>query len=327
MLFKLYQLGKISPRKFFGSMRVVAYGLVVSTGLFALTVRNAVADAEDQSLALGRKLAEVGDLVNGGTNEFRLNGQPVYFSTTTTTQSIKTVLDRFETFCNKSPSLDVEHWKLLAATSHQEDPFEKRGMSRLGVIRKEDDPHGDGMVMCFMGDHGPQDFVSALKAFESSGDLHDIGDLRYVHVKQRPKGKLLVQTMWTDGSFNIRTLMGTPGRDSVGSDFVSLPRPIDSTRRFTAEAIHTAYAARIYESKASPEAVMDDYKQKMTDAGWLIVRSPYQQFADGQDGRWFSKLETGEQAAISVSRSGDATMVVVGSAGVIEKPPTVTRQE
>jgi hypothetical protein len=325
MLFNLYLLTKVSRRKLFGTLRVVAYGTVVAAGLGALTIRSAVADAEDQTLKMGRQLADVADLLNGAT-EFRLNDQPIFFSTSTTNESVKSVLDRFEAHCNKSNAFSVLDWNSLV-TATGKDLSLQSASGHFGVIRKEDDAVGDGMVMCFTGDNGPKNFITALRSFEASGDLHDLGDARYVHIQHRAKGPNLIQTMWTEGSFNIRTLIGTPGQDSVGSDYATLPRPIQSIRRFTAEAVHTPYSARIYESKAPLAAVLDDYKSKMERDGWVAVKSPYVHFDEGKDGRWFSRFETGEQSAVAVQRNGDVTMVVVGSAGVLDKAPmSLTRQ-
>ncbi|HSQ66249.1 MAG TPA: hypothetical protein VLM85_23665 [Polyangiaceae bacterium] len=329
MLFNLYLFTKVPRKKLFGSIRVLAYGLAVSAGLGALSIRSAVADAESQGMELGRKLSDLSDLVQGA-NEFRLNGQTVYFSTTTTDDAMKTVLDRFEAHCNNSRAFDAIQWKSLGDIKGQGIPEEQaKGLSRFGVLRKEDPKVGDGMVMCFTGDNGPKDFFVALQSFEKSGDLHDLGDVRYVHVQNRTKvtkqdmaqAGTLVQTMWTEGSFNIHAIIGTPGQDSVGSDFATLPRPINSTRRFTAEAVKTPYAARVYESTSSPQEVLDDYKDQMGKSGWLIIRSPDAKYGDGNDGRWFTRAETGEQAVVSVRRDGNHTMAVVGSLGVADKSP------
>ncbi len=332
MLFNLYLLTKVKRKKLFGTLRVTAYAVVVCAGVGALTVRSAVADAEEQSMQLGRKLSDLGDLLQGA-NEFRLNDQKIFFSTTASDDSVKTVLDRFEAHCNKSPAFESMDWKSLADAKGKNVTDIDKSMKHLGVMRKEDAKVGDGMVVCFTGDNGPKSFYTALRSFEATGDLHDLGDIRYVHVQKRTRvtkqdiaGKpTLVQTMWTDGSFNIHAIMGEPGKDAPGSDFVTLPRPIDSTRRFTAEALNTPYSARIYESKASGTAIIADYTRKMEAQGWLTVHPPAMDLADG-DGRLFTHVETAEQAAISVNKDGDHSMVVVGSMGVAgDMPKSMTR--
>jgi hypothetical protein len=177
--------------------------------------------------------------------------------------------------------------------------------------------------MCFTGDNNPKQFLDALEAFGTSGDLHELGNVRYVHAASK-NGKTDIQAVWTDGSFNVRTIIGTPGQDSVGSDFATLPRPLNSTRLITAEAVGTPYAARIYESSSAPDVVLDTYVTKMLGDGWSSINAPNTKFADGTEGRWFMKPETAEQAVVSVSKNAQKqkTVVVVGSLGLSAKGPT-----
>jgi len=319
MFLKLLLLNKVSKKRIFGTARVLAYGMVVATAMSALTIHNAVADVHVQSLELGRKLADVQDLMQT-TNEYRLNGQRIYFSSSTVDEPVGTVLDRFESHCNKSLAFDS--WKSLAALQNSKNGSATPSSltDHLGVMRTEDKKVGDGAVMCFTGDKGPQNVLKALQAFTESGDLHDIGDLRYVHA-QRQGQQTSIQTVWTDGSFNLNAIIGKPGRDSIGSDFATLPRPVNSTRVMTAEAVGTQYAARIYESTSAPDVVLDSYVSTMVSRGWSAVGSPNAHFVDGTDGRVLLHPESGEQAVVSVSKSKDRTMVVVGASGKLTTNP------
>src|SRR5437763_166525 len=112
MFLRLYLGGKISKKRVMGTLRVLAYGTVVSLGLGALTVRSAVADVNNDSLALGRKLAGLQDLVQG-QQQFRLNGESVFFATGKTDDGVSKVLDRFETHCNTGHAFDPLEWKGL----------------------------------------------------------------------------------------------------------------------------------------------------------------------------------------------------------------------
>ncbi len=317
MLFHLYLLGKVSKKRLLGTARVLAYGTVVSLGLGALTVKSAVANVSDESLQLGRKLAGLQDLVHGA-QEFRLNGESVFFASSKVDDTVPTVLDRFEKHCTGSRAFDPLTWKALAGENAKEadEKLEERGVSKFGVLRKEDPNEHDGVVMCFTKDNGgPGNFLMGLQKFAQSGDLHDLGDVRYVHAV-RNGARTFVQTMWTDGSFNVRKIMGTPGVDSPGTDFVSLPRPMHATRMITAEALNTPYAARIYDSTDAPDAVLQNYADKMFAQGWSAVTSPdVSAERMGFDGRYFIKPETAEQAVVSVTKDKETghTQVVVAS--------------
>jgi len=317
MLFHLYLLGKVSKKKLLGTARVLAYGTVVTAGLGALTVRSAVADVSHKSLQIGRQLADLQDLLHGA-QEFRLNGQSIYFSSSKSDLPLKTVLDRFEDHCNRNHAFDANEWKELSDMKGKDvSPPPSSGISKLGVFRQEDPTAHDGAVMCFTKEAGATGMLAALETFEATGDLHNLGDLRYVHALQK-NGQTLVQTVWTDGSFNVRSIMGTPGQDSIGSDFVNLPRPIDSRRVMTADAVGTPYSARIYESTSAPDKVLAAYANKMFTDGWSSVTSPDVGFGKtGFDGRYFMRPETMEQAVISVSTNKDngKTMAVVASVG------------
>lgn len=325
MLLSVYVWRNPQVRKrVFGTLRVVAYGLVVSAGLGALTIHNAVANVEQESLNLGRKLEGLNDLLQTA-HELRLNGEKVFIASSSTDQPVATVLDRFEAHCNKSPAFDPIAWKSLGDMKGNDSFLKPTGMNRMGVVRQDDPTVGDGMVLCFTSDHGPKDFYNALQAFSASGNLHDLGDVRYVRASRGAKGTM-VQTMWTEGSFNIKTLIGDPAKDTVGSDFATLPRPISSIRRFTAEAVGTPYSARIYESTATPAQVMDDYNKKMLDDDWVSIHNPVVQMPAGQDGRWYSKLQTGEQVVLAVNTDGSKTMASVASLGLIDKAPRTPQQ-
>jgi len=315
MLFHLYLLGKVSKKRVLGTARVLAYGTVVAGVFGALTVRSAVADVQTQSLELGRKLEGLQDLVHGA-QEFQINGQAVYFSASRSDDSVDKVLDRFETHCDKSHAFDPIEWKSLADGKGEQ--VEKGGVSRFGVMRKQDPSRGDGIVMCFTKDSA-RNLLTALQEFQKSGDLHDLGDVRYVHAVRRPgEAQTYVQSIWTDGSFNVKSLMGEPGKDSIGSDFVNVPRPTHATRTFTAQAMNSPYAARVYESSDAPDVVLNAYSSKLLADGWSSVTSPDVNLNKmGFDGRIYMRPETSEQAVVSVTKNADTgkTMVVVAETG------------
>ena len=319
MLFHLYLLGKISKKRFYGTARVLVYGTTVALGLGALTVKSAVASVGEQSLELGRKLEGLQDLVHGA-QQFRLNGESVYFSASKTDESVHTVLDRFDQHCNASRAFDPVTWQGLGDKAQEaEDKLEKGGVNRYGVLRKEDSAAQDGVVMCFTKSGGAAQFLTGLQGFVNTGDLHDLGDFRYVHAVRKGT-RTYLQVMWTDGSFNIRKIMGEDGKDSVGSDYAGLPRPLHATRTITAEALNTPYSARVYETSDAPDVVLQAYTNKMYDLGWSSVRSPdVSMDKTGVDGRYFVKPESGEQVVVSVSKdvSRDKTMFVVGALGTV----------
>lgn len=319
MLLHLYLMGKISKKRLLGTARVVAYGLTVSAAFGALTVRNAVADVKSESLELGRNLEGLQDLVHGA-QEVRLNGQSVYFAAATTPEPVNSVLDRFEAHCDSSAAFDAVEWKSLMDMAGTKTATPPELRDHVGVMRKDDGVRGDGVVMCFT-DRQKKNFLGALRTFGETGDLHSLGNLRYVHAS-RKGDRTTVQTVWTDGSFNIRTLMSDGQADTMGSDFATLPRPMQSRRLMTAEAVGTPYAARIYASNAAPEVVLNDYQARMEKDGWASIKSDLTLENNNKDGRWFLRPTTGEQAVVSVTKNSDGkTSVVVGTTAIAQTSP------
>ncbi|HEY1954219.1 MAG TPA: hypothetical protein VGH28_01365 [Polyangiaceae bacterium] len=319
MLFHLYVLGKISKKKFLGTARVIAYGTVVAGVFGALSARNAVADVRSQSLELGRKLTGIQDLVSG-SHEYRLNGQSVYVSASESTDAVKDVLDRFESHCKQSRGLAAPEWNALVAS--KDAPPEVASSDRFGIMRTEDHNAHDGVVMCFTRENGARNFVEAMQEFATTSDLHAFGDVRYVHAV-REDNRTLVQTVWTDGSFKLDAISTQRTHDAPGADLPGIPRPLRSTRVMTAEAVGTPYSARVYTSTAPAKEVLDTYIGQMQAQGWMPVESPDFGFDHGHhaDGRWFMRLETGEQFVVSVSKAtaDQPTTVIVGSVALMPK--------
>jgi len=318
MLFHLYLLGKISKKKFLGTARVIAYGTVVSAVFGAITVRNAVADVRTQSLELGRKLAGLQDLV-AGSHEYRLNGQSVYVSASESGDQVGEVLDRFEAHCKQSRALEAPEWNSLVDS--KAPPGIKSG-DRFGILRTDDAAAKDGVVLCFTRENGARNFLDALQEFSNTSDLHAFGNVRYVHAV-REDGRTLVQTVWTDGSFKLDAIAQPQGHDAPGTDLAGVPRPAHAVRIMTAEAVGTPYTARIYTTSVPAREALDSYVATMRGQGWRPVESPDFGFDHGHhtDGRWFMRLETGEQVVVSVSKAKDdaPTTIIVGSVALMPK--------
>ncbi len=306
-------------KKAMGVVRVLTYTTAVSLAFGAVTFGKAWASVGEESLKAGRELEGLTDLIKGAT-ELRLNGQPVYLSTNTSTDPVDRVLDRFEAHCNADPAFKEMEWKELGNLEGRAAEVKKKtGMNSLGIIRKEDKKHDDGVVLCFRRDDKSRtNFLDAVRVFGETGDLHDLGKMRYVHVSRGKSGKTMIEAVWTDGHFSVHDIMGSDNKDAIGTDSAEMPRPDNSVRRFTAEAVGTPYTARIYETGDSPDQALASYDAKMDKKGWLILDSPYN--VDGTaKGHYYTYL--GKQSMVAVREVGSKTQVIVGEMGATEKAP------
>jgi hypothetical protein len=179
------------------------------------------------------------------------------------------VLDRFESQCAK-------HTGGLASQFDSLPPDQVERISkaapyawshRLGIFREERDreasiaclehPEGDGIASV----------ARAFKAFSLSGDLREIGNLRYAYVRKTESGKVSVISSFTEGGFRLYDVLGKGREEPTGEDPPATPRPPRSKRRISA-AIDSSYGAYLFESTAEPDEIMAFYDTELPKAGW-----------------------------------------------------------
>ncbi len=268
---------KAFQRRLFGSLRVSAYVLVVSTGLLVFASTRADAQLREQSRSLSRELLPIADLLRDATS-LRLNGEVVNFSMTIVEgTSVKRVLDRVQAQCEKQPGPLAQQSLALIQGLPKALPGASAAaelLSRLVVTRQEDD--GQGAVLCFMGDGSPLDPTFAEK-FERSHDLAELGRLRYVmagqgKAAQGEQHQTRVISLWTEGQFRLDHLAPPESGDAPGADSLLIPRFPGSARVFSAETVGAPYAVRIYETSESPRQVLSYYDARMSAFKQLTLR-------------------------------------------------------
>jgi hypothetical protein len=247
--------------------RVFAYGTVVSVAFAACGVRSARAELADKALVAGRELAAAADVAHD-VKRIRMNGEVLNLGNGISTKSIKEVLDQYESFCGAEGNLFGDLKRML---DPKDDSIKLRTVA--GTSRKENAE--EGVVFC--AHRSPDVKTSALDAveeFATTLNLGALGQIRYVYAHKLPSGTTQVTTLWTDGSFNIQSLVPSDGKDSPGADSPYFPRPLDSRRLFAFEIEGTAYGSRVYESNASPDAVIKDFVKFSDGNGFAAIREP-----------------------------------------------------
>jgi len=256
-------------RRFFGSLRVAAYVLVVSCSLLVFLSARADAQLREQSRTLSQELLPIADLLQDATS-LRLNGEVVNFSMTLVEgTSVRQVLDRVQEQCEKHPGPLAQQSLALRERLPQGVPGSgamSELLSRLAVTRQEAD--GQGAVLCFVGDDSPVR-PSFAEDFARTQDLGQLGRLRYVMAGQGDAARgeqhlTRVISLWTEGPFRLDRLAPPESGDAPGSDSALVPRPPGGTRTFSAETVGAAYAVRSYETDQSPAEVLAFYDARMT---------------------------------------------------------------
>ncbi len=103
--------------------------------------------------------------------------------------------------------------------------------------------------------------------FSKSGDLSDIGQLRYAYFEKTDSGTRVI-TMWTDDHFRLADLLPAQKQDAPGSDLDGVPRPPGSIRILSAMEEGMPARAVVYEGSGSPTAVEAFYRVRMNSVGW-----------------------------------------------------------
>lgn len=295
--------------KIWAILRVATYLFVVCSVVAVVAIRSAYGDAKEQALFVGKQLTEMKDLV-GSSHRLKLNGETIYVASAITDQSVSRVLDRFEQVCAKAGTGLAEEFQKLPVEAQRgfQTPVGElgEGGSKLGIIRDERDY--EGMVACLVRapEQKQESIYERLQQFADSGDLGDVGQLRYAYARHTDSGKTHVVTSWTEGSFQVRNLAPPDGREAPGSDPANATRPLDSTRLLTAEIEGAPYAVRVYDASARWERVLQAYDREMGRLGWQTA--PYVA-EEVPNGRAYSR--EGVDLLVFADENGDHSVVSV----------------
>jgi hypothetical protein len=281
---------KPGPRRAAGVARVVVYVLTVGAALGVVSLRSAMANVGEASEALGSELVPLADVL-GERSHIVLNGQSVYVGNALTDSPVGDVLDRFQQSCHEHRAASSEVWSKvaqmretfakatpaeLAASPHGSEIASALGriaampIDKFGTIRTGG---GDsGVVICFtQSESGPVDGKAAWTEMRKTGDMSNVGNLRYVYAT-RTKQRTHVLTAWTQDHFDFKSFSAQGEGDAPGRDPDGIPRPPDSRRVVTASVEGTPYGLHLYESQKAPAEVLAFYDAKMTADGWTTLR-------------------------------------------------------
>jgi hypothetical protein len=248
--------------------RVAVYGVFVTAVLAFAVSRGVSADIGERGMAVGRELAQFKDLL-GGLHHVTLNGESLYVASALSGESMSEVLDRFEAHCAAHSGGLAAQFDALPEKAAQRiaKAAPVAWSRRLGILREV--RGSEGWIACLErpdGD-GLASVVRRLTAFARSGDLHDVGDLRYVYVRLAEGGKISVVSSLTEGPFRLYDVIGRGLAEPKGSDPPGTPRPPGSKRVISA-AVDSGYGTYVFASAAEPPEILAFYDSALPAAGW-----------------------------------------------------------
>jgi hypothetical protein len=247
----------------------------VAAGFGVVLVHSAYARAADVGLDLGDELRhmEEGHLsgdVSGEVYQLAVNGQSFQSNNQATSRPLHALLDYFQEQCSTNGDGLADGLEHLTSTLR--DLPKVSGHPGFMILRKEAEDRG--FIFCMGTDHELTmgEKISKMRQVAATGDLGQIGDIRYVSIMSDPGGST-VASLWTHGTLNIGAMFPR-GADAPGEDIGAVPRPDGARRILTGSVIGAPFGVNAYEVPGAPAQVMASVETKLLAAGWQPAPIP-----------------------------------------------------
>ena len=259
-------------------LRILVFATVVAGIALLFTSRMAVAKMSEALLEVGSQMLNMKSTKLAGPTGIVLNGAHLQFQSGSSKLSQEQVLDHFQAECKKR-SVKLEDLK-----AKLEDP--RVGKELSAQLAEEDidaslldgvariDRAGRGAVACLDAGDRPLDFesfVAAAKRFSETGELTELGGLRYIYVEATDEGSSFL-TMWNQGAVNIKAMFPSQG-DVPGWDLPGFPRPEGSRRILSAAEDTAKNAITLYSMPGQTEKGLSKFlKERLPESVWKPVQ-------------------------------------------------------
>jgi hypothetical protein len=252
------------------ALRMSTFYTFVFGVLTLVSGRSVYGDTLQVGMGIGHQLASLEELT-GDAYRVRINGAELNWASNTTQKSVDEVLDRYESYCRKSPSSLGEAMQDIPKVVADSMPLKAHDPERAAVIRQTD--KGRGLVACFVSPagsaHGAAHLGEALKTFGETGDLSKLGHFRYVFAEQRRRHTRVV-TLWSDGPLIPGAMFPREG-DAPGTDAQFAVRPPSSLRTLSVSIDGFAAGVHAYETSETPALVFETEDRALRAKGFEKV--------------------------------------------------------
>lgn len=226
-----------------------------------------------------------------------LNGQVIRFSSGTASQEPEVVLDAFAARC---ASVDGQLQHQLEALAADHPDVQREAPSTSPTLREWNGRNG--FVACL--DLGPEsvpvtELAERIGRFGRTGDVSEIGDMRYVFVERggsEGATRTHFVTMWTQGTFDVDAMFPERG-DAPGRDVPDVTRPPGSRRTLSGYERGQPYGLTVYASRDGEAILENHFRHTLRVHGWQIV--------EGREGR------DADAPVMIVAEKGRRTVTVV----------------
>lgn len=251
----------------FGCLRVAALVAAALAVLLYVDYRAARAAVFERLLGLGQRMASYLD--DASTTEaprmLELNGVHFLVAAGRTNHPPEMVRGFYrDRYAGKETDL-IDLLKQLKA--HHAVPPTLPGLPALEFGNAE-----QGGVAAL--DLGPgkisiRDLIERFDRFRKTGNLGDIGRLRYCYTERSGNGGTRFLTIWTEEKFNLNQLIAANDRsDAPGRDLDGVPRYPGTRRILSGAEAGMPQGLAVYEGAGSAETAMMFYRARMKTLGW-----------------------------------------------------------
>lgn len=250
-------------------------GLVLLVALFGAVLaggwvyHGARAQVSENLWDLGSQMMRYADARRQDTpRDLVLNGQVIRLSSGMADRSPREVLDFFEARCAE---VDGDLGEELAAL-RRDHPEAFRAGAGTGPVLREDDGR-QGYVACMELDPSmtTAELVERLARFGESGDVADIGEMRFVFVEGSGERTHFV-AMWTNGSFDLNRMFPEEG-DAPGQDAEGIARPPRSRRVLSSWERGEPYSISVYHTRDDEADLERFYRRELARGGWTLLET------------------------------------------------------
>jgi hypothetical protein len=274
-----------------GIARASAVLLLLVGGATALVLGQARATLGERLLGFGAELPRWDSFrVASAPRRLSLNGAELQLVSASTPLSATEALNRLERVCQaRGGLLGAEHLSSLLRA-----PSAQAATLLQPLVRQESASRGTLACLDTGGALGVNELASRLSGFVQSGDLKDIGGLRYA-LAERVGDRTSVLFIWSDGPLPLLRMFPKVG-DAPGFDAPGVPRPENSQRLLSAVELGAPYSFAAYRTSAT----LAPYQSTLKEAGFTVK--------EASPGTWLARR--GEQLLLVRSASTRSGVVV-----------------
>jgi hypothetical protein len=250
-------------------LRVLAlFGACALVSLWAL-LRETRASAADVLAEISDQLMQLPNARYGsGAQQLWINGLSLSLQSGSSDQDPLTVTQKFRAACASRSAMQLDERERAALGPLKSEGWVESMLDGVAVNRSD----AGTSVICIDAMNKPWDVLSiaqAARRFVSSGELLELGRLRYALVRHGSNGGSVFLNIWTDGS--ARLLEQFPrDRDAPGVDFPDVAR-VKGSQRFLSARLGESLLAIYAHREGSLAELSQSYRDALRAGGYELL--------------------------------------------------------